>query len=119
MGICFFATMSDDYMQAFKQSSLYYAFLQRCASGTGLNRNELHLHRASYYGDPIEIVIAITKYTSSFGLSTRILHLEGEEMFGSARHKANLPHRLKANSHWHDRLNFFCPKVANATIIIN
>jgi hypothetical protein len=29
--------------------------------------------------DPIQIVDAIAKYTSRFGLSTRIPHLEGEE----------------------------------------
>jgi hypothetical protein len=38
---------SNDYVQAFRQPSLYYAFLQGCAYGTGSNKNELRLHRAS------------------------------------------------------------------------
>jgi hypothetical protein len=46
MGTCLFATTSDDYVQTFKQSSLYYAFLQQGAFGTNLDKNELCLHRA-------------------------------------------------------------------------
>jgi hypothetical protein len=45
--------------------------------------------------------------------------LEGEEMFGLNKHKANLPHGSKANSHWHGRVNFSHPKVASATTLIN
>jgi hypothetical protein len=46
-GTCLFIAMSDDYLQTFKKSSLYYAFLQGGAFGTNLNKNELCLHRAS------------------------------------------------------------------------
>jgi hypothetical protein len=46
-GTCFFAATFNDYMQTFKQSSLYYAFLQGGASKTGLDKNELQLHRAN------------------------------------------------------------------------
>ncbi len=46
-GTCLFAATPDDYVQAFKQSSLYYAFLQGGAFGVGLDKNELHLCRAS------------------------------------------------------------------------
>jgi len=35
----------------------------------------------------------------SYGLSTRILHLKGEKVFGSAKCKVDLPPRLEANSH--------------------
>jgi hypothetical protein len=45
--------------------------------------------------------------------------LEGEEMFGSAKHKANLPFGLEADSHWHDQVKISCPKVVNATTLIN
>jgi hypothetical protein len=78
---------------------LYYAFLQGGAYGINLNQNELHLRRASQFGDLVKIIVAIAKYTSSFGLFVRILHLEGEKMFGSTKRKVDLPPRLEANSH--------------------
>jgi hypothetical protein len=58
--------MSDDYVQAFKQFSLYYAFLQGGASRTDLDNNELCLRRANQFGDPVRIAVAVAKYTSSF-----------------------------------------------------
>jgi len=82
---------------------LYYAFLQaEGALGTGLDKNELHLCKVSLFGDLVQIVATIAKYISSSGLSIRIPHLAGEEMFGSTKCKVDLPPRLKANSHQHD-----------------
>jgi len=46
-GTCLFTVTSDNYVRAFKQCSLYYAFLQGGASRIGPDKNELHLHRAS------------------------------------------------------------------------
>jgi hypothetical protein len=46
-GTCLFATMFYDYMQTFRQSSLYYAFLQGGAFQIGSNKNELRLCRYS------------------------------------------------------------------------
>jgi hypothetical protein len=40
-------------------------------------------------------------------------------MFGLAERKVDLPLWLKVDSHWHDQMNFFCSKVANATTPIN
>ncbi len=40
-------------------------------------------------------------------------------MFGLTKHKANLLVGSKVNSHWHDWVNFFRPKVANAIARIN
>jgi hypothetical protein len=78
---------------------LYYALLQGGASAIGLDNNELHLHKVNQFGDPIQIVVTVAKYNSSSSHSARILHLEGEEMFRSAKHKENLPPRSKINSH--------------------
>jgi hypothetical protein len=78
----------------------------------------LCLCKANQFWDPIQITVAIAKYTSSFGLSIKILHLEGEEVFGLAKCKAYLPPRLKVGSHWHDWVHFRL-KVANATTLIN
>jgi hypothetical protein len=46
-GTCLFVATFDDYVQTFKLSSLYYAFLQGGASRTNLDKNELCLYRAS------------------------------------------------------------------------
>ncbi len=98
-GTCFFFATFDDYMQTFKQSPLYYAFLQGGAFDIGLDKNETQLHKANIYGDLVQIVVIIIKYTSSSSLSTRILHLEGEKMFRLAKCNANLPLGSKENSH--------------------
>ncbi len=73
--------MFDDYMQTFKYFSLYYALLQGDVSATGLNNNELRLHKVNKFGDPIQIAVIVTKYSSSSSLSIIILHLEGDEVF--------------------------------------
>ncbi len=39
-------------------------------------------------------------------------------MFESSKCKADLPYRSEADSHQHDRVNFFDSKVANATTLI-
>jgi hypothetical protein len=81
-GTCLFITMFDDYLWTFKQSSLYYVILQGGASRTDLNKNELCLHRASQFKDPIKIVVVVATYTSSSSFFARISHLDGEEVFG-------------------------------------
>jgi hypothetical protein len=119
MSTLFFVATSNDYVWAFRQSSLYYAFLQVGAFGTGLNKNELCMCRVTWFEDPIQIVTAIAKYTSSFDLYVRIPHLEGEKFFGSIKHKVNLPPRSEVDSHQHDQVNFSHLKVANVTTSIN
>jgi hypothetical protein len=41
------------------------------------------------FSDPLQMVVAIAKYASSF--TSRMLHLEGEEVFGSCKQCTNLP----------------------------
>jgi hypothetical protein len=48
-----------------------------------------------------------------------MLHLEGEEVFGSTKYKANLPLRSETYSHQHDWVNFSRLKVANVMAPIN
>jgi len=91
--------MSDNYVQAFKQFSLYYAFLQGGASRTNLDKNELCLRKASQFGDPVGIAVVVAKYTLSFNHYARILQLEGEELFVSIKRKANLPPGSEVDSH--------------------
>ena len=46
------------------------------------------------------------------GLNTRVPHLEGERVFGSAKQKLDLPLRDDGDSHHHDRVNFSVPKLS-------
>ena len=40
------------------------------------------------------------------GLNTRVPHLEGETIFGSAKRKLDLPPGDDSDSHRHDRVNY-------------
>jgi hypothetical protein len=51
-GTCLFVATFDDYVWAFNQCSLYYAFLQGGASRIGPDKNELCLRRASQVWGP-------------------------------------------------------------------
>jgi hypothetical protein len=53
----------------------------------------------------------IAKYTSMFSFTIKILHLEGEKVFGSTNQRADIALGSKGNSHKHDRVNFSQPKV--------
>jgi hypothetical protein len=119
MVTCLFVGTSNDYVWTFKKSSLYYAFLQGGASRIGPDKNELRLHNVNQFGDLVQIVTIVAKYTSSCGLFIIILHLEDENLFGLAKRKANLPPRSKTNSHTHDQMNFSHLKMANAMTPIN
>ena len=45
------------------------------------------------------------------GLNTRVPHLEGETIFGSAKHKLDLPPGDDNDSHRHDRVNYSIPNL--------
>ncbi len=104
-----YAATSDNYVQAFKQSSLYQTYLNGGLLGKGSNKNELHLHKVSEFGDPMLLVVVIAKYTPSCSYASRMPHLEGEEVFGSHKQGAILPLGSKGDSHKHDHVNFFQP----------
>jgi hypothetical protein len=61
---------------------------------------------------------AITKYTSESSFTTRILHLEGQEVLGSTKQKANITPRLEGDSHKHDGVNFFQLKVTQRLVAL-
>jgi hypothetical protein len=49
---CLYVVTLDDYVQAFKQSTLYYHFMQGGRLGQGLDKSELLLHKTTQSGDP-------------------------------------------------------------------
>ena len=46
------------------------------------------------------------------GVNTRVPHLEGERVFGSAKRNLDLPPRDETNSHHHDSVNYSVPKLS-------
>jgi hypothetical protein len=56
----------------------------------------------------------VAKYTNKSSFTTRIPHLEDQEVFGSTKWRVNITPRSKGDSHKHDHVNFFRLKV-NAT----
>jgi hypothetical protein len=57
---------------------------------------------------------AIVKYTIRSSFIIRILHLEGQKVFGSTKQKVDIALGSKGDSHKHDHVNFSRSRV-NAT----
>ncbi len=108
-GSCLYTTTSNENVWSFKQSSLYGEYLKGGPSIQGLNRIEFHLHRMSGFSNPLQMVVAITKYASSF--TSRMSYLEGEEVFGSCKQCTNLPLGLKGIPIDTTMLSFFICKL--------
>ncbi len=70
-------------------------------------------------GTQSKLLLQLPSTLQALVFSTRIPPMEGEEVFGSVKRKVDLPPRLETNSYSHDRMNFSCSKVANATSPIN
>jgi len=75
----------------------------------------LLLHKATQSGDLKQLIDIVLKYSLGCICTIIITHMEGEEIFGSCKQKANLTPKLKGDSHKHDRVNFSHPCV-NHTI---
>ncbi len=73
------------------------------------------LRRAQWSSDPTRLMATMANYMFGSSFSYYVLHLEGEEVFGSAKQLANCPLGAKNDSHRPDHVNFSRPKV---TIII-
>ncbi len=73
---------SDDYIYAFKQSTLYKQYLQGGPPGHGLNRNELLWRRAQRSSDPARLVTIMANYTSKSSFTNHLPHFKGKEVFG-------------------------------------
>jgi hypothetical protein len=71
----------------------------------------LKLHSATRSGDPKKIAQVVGELCADAGLNSRVPHLEGESIFGSAKRKLNLPPGDDSDSHRHDRVNFTVPKI--------
>jgi len=61
----------------------YLAFLKGRTSRSGPSKEELKLRGARHSVDPKKLVEALNVLPRVANVATRILHLEGEEVFGS------------------------------------
>ncbi len=77
--------MFNDYVQAFKQSTLYRQYLRGGTYSHGPDRNELLLRRAQGSSDLAKLTVNVANYTFRFSFFNCISHLEGEEVFGSTK----------------------------------
>jgi hypothetical protein len=105
-----FAATCDDKTRAVMQMTNYMAYLKDKASGTGSSKQELKLRAARHSGDPKKIEEALSQLLEVEVVSTRIPHLEGEEIFGSTKRKLDLPPGDDGNSHKPDKVNFSQPQ---------
>ena len=101
----------DDLTRAALQSLFYFNYLRGGPSGTGPSRSELQLRLTLRNGNSRRVVKLLEKVTAEAGVNTRILHLEGETIFGTAKRKLDLPPRDESDSHRHDRVNYCIPKM--------
>ncbi len=69
------------------------------------------MFKASQSNDHLQMATVVIKFISGSSYTLIILHLEGEEVFGSTKRRQDLPLGLIGNLHRHECVNFFCPKV--------
>jgi hypothetical protein len=111
-----FVATCDDKMQAVMQMTNYMAYLKGKESGTGPSKQVLKLRAARRSGDPKKIEEALSKLLGIEVATTRIPHLEGEEIFGSTKRKLDLPPGDDGDSHRLDKVNFSQPRVQTRSI---
>ncbi len=104
----------NDYIQPFKQSTLYVHFKQGGSPSQGPNKSKLFLHITTQSSDPKQFTKVVLKYALGLSCIVSITHMEGEEIFGSCKWKANLAPISKGDSHKQDRVNFFQLRVNHA-----
>ena len=93
----------------------YYQFLKGNHVGTGPGKDELLFRvaqrSAHRTGNPKALADAISNIRGVQDFVTREPHLEGEEVFGSQKRKADMPLGYEQDSHRPDKVNFYRPRV--------
>jgi hypothetical protein len=103
--------MSNDYVHAFKQSTLYRQHLQGGRTGHEPNKTELLLRRAQGSSDLAKIVVIVANYTFGSSFTNRLSHLKRKKMFRFAKRPIDCPPSIDEDSHHLDHVNFFLPWV--------
>ena len=120
-GNVLYVAIVDDLVRAFMQMVWYYQFLKGKHAGTGPGKEELLLkvaqrcaHRT---GNPKVLANAISNIQGVQDFVTREPHLEGEEVFGSQKQKADMPLGCEHDSHRPDKVNFSRPRVRTRSAV--
>ena len=92
----------DDFARIALQLLFYFNYLRGGPAGTGPSKIELQLHLASRTRNSRRIVKLLDHVTVEAGLNTRVLHLEGETIFGFTKGKLDFPPRDDSDSHCHN-----------------
>ena len=87
------------------QSLFYFNYLCDRPCGTGPSKFELELRLASRKSNSKRVVKLLDEVAVKAGLNTRVPHLEGETIFGTAKRKLDLPPGDDSDFHRHDRVN--------------
>ena len=98
---------------------------ERCATcehaGTRPGKEELFLRVAQRCahrtGNPKVLADAISNIQGVQDFVTREPHLEGEEVFGSQKRKADMPLGCDHDSHRPDKVNFSCPRIRTRSAV--
>ena len=93
------------------QSLFYFNYFLGGPSRTGPNKSKLQLRLALRNGNSGHVVKLLEKVTAEVGMNTRISHLEGETIFGTAKRKLDLPPEDESDSHHHNQVNYCIPIV--------
>ncbi len=116
---CLYTMMSNDYVHAFKQSTLYRQYLQGGPLGHNLDRNELFFRKACKLNDPIRLVVVVANYMSRSSFTNHLLHLKGKEVFGSTKQLVDCPFNEDNDSHYSNCVNFFHRRVIILDDVLN
>ena len=73
---------------------------------TGPSRSILQLWLASRSTNSSRVVKLVDELSAEVGVNTRVPHLEGERIFGSAKQKLDLLPNDESDSHRHDHVNY-------------
>ncbi len=101
--------MSNDYICAFKKSTLYRQYLQGGPFGHGPDGNELLLRKARGSSDLTRLATSNGKLHIWIVFINHIPHLEWEEVFGSSQQPTDSPLGTNNDSHHPNHVNFFRP----------
>ena len=92
----------DDFARAALQSLFFFNYLCGGPVRIGPNKTELQLRLATRTGNSRRIVKLLDHVAVEAGLNTRVPHLEGETIFGSAKRRLDLSPRNDSDSHRHN-----------------
>ena len=110
-GTDLYVATCDDWVRAFMQMTNYWVYLRGGLGASGPSHQDLKLKRVVASMDSKRIHDALCSMPGAEEVCTRIPHLEGEEVFGSMKRKADVSIGSEGDSHRPNKVNFSHPRV--------